>query len=973
MKTITKYAKLISAALCVLGAHIAAHGQSNGVKTYMNPVLPGSHPDQTVLKVGDDFYTAGSSFHWTPNFPIYHSTDLVHWKVVSNVVSPTWTGIIGEDGPKDGTWQGALAYFAGKYWAYFFIHGKGQYCSNASSMNGPWSTPALVSGSIGYDNAIFVDDDGTAYMLMKNGQDFAAIQPLNANGQLTGTRMDMSWVNKDHIYSWAEGPKMCKRNGRYYYFCAGNVYGGQYVLSSAKLSGNEADWTRHGNFFRGTATGPFTGPNHITNPVQIADGTWWCLGHSYGNSGWEGQGRQSMLFQVLWDANNVPYANSPNGQPQTAPNLEHNGYKYDFPSSDLFSSTTRKPEWFFFNLANIQKASTAARAGYLRLTPGAGTTHILQRDPCRQYSVVAKVEINATANGQHAGIRLMNGEDLLFANVYSGYNNGKKLGISFDGVSTEVANTIGNTVWLKLVRNQHNITAFYGADGSSWTQIGAAVNIASLDKAQANDNAWVGNALGLYATGQTADFDQYSFNHGLDPISVASYYHYSNTSISSGTVTNTADGAWCMLPGVTMESTGSAVNAIEVNAASASATGVLEVWTDNIGAAGKKIATIPITASGGATTFKNYTAPVSVSGQHDLYLRFVGAANIFRLNTVRFIASSAPMVSLTAPADKQAFTAPATVALAASATAGTGKTIAKVEFYSGATKLGEDLSAPYTYSWANVAAGTYSVTAVATDNAGTASTSPAVAVKVNVPKAAFSGTAYPIPGKIECEHFDLGGNGTGYLDNAAANTGGATFRMDEDVDIENCTDAGEGYNIGYATAGEWLEYTVDVAAAGTYDLTLRAACNADGRTISIASGATVLAKDLAIPNTAGWQAWVDVAVKDIELAAGPQVIRITIGASDYVNLNYMSFTATGTGNPAGSIALRAGWNLVGYPLAGSAAIDKALASVWTNVTAVKTNDMFYDKSAAPALNLLKTLEWSKGYWVKVDKACELKW
>ena len=73
------------------------------------------------------------------------------------------------------------------------------------------------------------------------------------------------------------------------------------------------------------------------------------------------------------------------------------------------------------------------------------------------------------------------------------------------------------------------------------------------------------------------------------------------------------------------------------------------------------------------------------------------------------------------------------------------------------------------------------------------------------------------------------------------------------------------------------------------------------------------------------------------------------------------------------ISLRAGWNLVGYPLAGSAAIDKALASVWTNVTAVKTNDMFYDKSAAPALNLLKTLEWSKGYWVKVDKACELKW
>ena len=65
---------------------------------------------------------------------------------------------------------------------------------------------------------------------------------------------------------------------------------------------------------------------------------------------------------------------------------------------------------------------------------------------------------------------------------------------------------------------------------------------------------------------------------------------------------------------------------------------------------------------------------------------------------------------------------------------------------------------------------------------------------------------------------------------APENTGGATFRMDEDVDIENCTDAGAGYNIGFATAGEWLEYTVDVTKPGTYDLDLRVACNGADRT-----------------------------------------------------------------------------------------------------------------------------------------------
>ncbi|HPH16611.1 MAG TPA: carbohydrate-binding protein, partial [Bacteroidales bacterium] len=477
---------------------------------------------------------------------------------------------------------------------------------------------------------------------------------------------------------------------------------------------------------------------------------------------------------------------------------------------------------------------------------------------------------------------------------YSGYNNGKKIGISFNGVATEVNNTIGNTVWLKLVRNQHNITGFYGSDGVTWTQIGNAVSIADLDKAQANDNAWVGTALGLYATGQTADFDQFSFNHGLDPISVASYYHYSNTSIGSGTVTNSADGAWCMLPGVTLESTGMAVNTIEVNAASANSTGILEVWINNIGAAGTRIASIPITSSGGATTYKNYTAPVSVSGQHDVYLRFIGAANIFRLNTIKFIATSGPSVSiaLTSPTVNQTFTAPATVSIAATATI-SGGTISKVEFYNGTTKLGEDATSPYTYSWTNVAAGTYSITAVVNDNTGGKTTSTAVSIKVNLPKGPYGGTTPSIPGKIEFENFDVGGNGVGYLDNTPGTSVPTppAFRTDEDVDIETCTDAGGGYNIGYATAGEWLEYTVNVVTAGTYTLTLRVAVEGDGRTLSVSANGVAIANNVAIPNTAGWQTWQDVVIPNITLTTGTQVIRVTIGATDYVNLNYMTFAS----------------------------------------------------------------------------------
>jgi xylan 1,4-beta-xylosidase len=65
------------------------NGQSPSFKTYMNPVIPGDHPDCTISKVGNDFYTTGSSFNPTP--VIYHSTDLVHWEAIAQPVSASWS------------------------------------------------------------------------------------------------------------------------------------------------------------------------------------------------------------------------------------------------------------------------------------------------------------------------------------------------------------------------------------------------------------------------------------------------------------------------------------------------------------------------------------------------------------------------------------------------------------------------------------------------------------------------------------------------------------------------------------------------------------------------------------------------------------------------------------------------------------------------------------------------------------------
>jgi hypothetical protein len=91
-----------------------------------------------------------------------------------------------------------------------------------------------------------------------------------------------------------------------------------------------------------------------------------------------------------------------------------------------------------------------------------------------------------------------------------------------------------------------------------------------------------------------------------------------------------------------------------------------------------------------------------------------------------------PTVTLTAPANGATFTAPATVTLTASASDSDG-TVAKVDFYAGSTPLGTATAAPYGYTWTNVAAGTYTLTAVATDNLGATTTSAAVTVTVTNP------------------------------------------------------------------------------------------------------------------------------------------------------------------------------------------------------------------------------------------------
>ncbi|WP_183558522.1 family 43 glycosylhydrolase [Mucilaginibacter sp. SP1R1] len=614
------------------------------VNTYTNPVLPGDHPDPTLLKMGADFYHCGSSFHFNPYLPVYHSTDLVHWEIISRVLPSSKAGWV-NDRPSTGIWQGAITYFYGSYWIYFSAGG--QWFCKASSPKGPWSAPVQVktnaeTGDLGYDNSIFVDDDGKPYMVIKNGQKINRLQALGKDGQLTDHVINLDWVNARLQYSWAEGPVMCKRNGYYYYFPAGDVTGGQYVLRGRALTGDSTKWERLGDFFKPITDDKvgFRRPNHISAPVQIADGTWWTIGQSYekyDGDDWSGTGRQTSLYPVTWEGDR-PWGMAPTTVPILKPDLPRSGILWTSVKTDYFDRSELSPNWHFLTKKASTSYSLTGRKGWIRLVPDFNRTHLVQKETDHYYSAVTKVDLRATNERARAGIYLANGNQTVVVKLYSGYDNGRKIVFTMDTARRSAPNIFGNVVWLKLVRSGHELGGYYSGDGKVWQSLGKPINAVKLDKAQPNFNSWVGTSVGLFAEGKPADFDCFICKDGYSTLAAAGYSNYYGTAtVNKGelkTVTNTSRyGGWFMISGVEIGRQSPA--SVQV-VASSKGKGKLQIWLDDL-RNGKLIATIPLNATG-VGNYKTFSKQLkNITGQHDVFVRYSeGDPESIFIKSIRF-------------------------------------------------------------------------------------------------------------------------------------------------------------------------------------------------------------------------------------------------------------------------------------------------------------------------------------------------
>lgn len=658
--------KKISSFLFALVLVLGVNAQSPSFKTYMNPVIPGDHPDCTITKVGKDFYTTGSSFNVTP--VIYHSTDMVHWEAIAQPVSASWSGF--GDNPGGGCWGGHIVYYNGKWWD-FFSRGNTMHFVKADDPKGPWSAPVKITNpsslsyGLGYDNSIFIDDDNKWYLVVKNGQPNGGIVELGLTGQPTGVVYDLNWLNPAPAlpYSWAEGPVMWKYDGYYYYSFARDLSGGQKSMRSKTLTADQGAWELMGDFFNETdplkGGSLFANPNHASNVVMLSDSTSWVIHPVYAKGEWKGQGRQGLLNQVRYNSAGRPIADYPVNKMFTAPRLPSSGIPFMVPKSDFFSSPKLHPEWSSLGYTLAGKSSLTDRPGWLRLSPKSiskGNT-VTKYDGEHNYSLITRLDFNAKSTSDQAGLRLIRGDETKFVKLISTVSaEGKKVVVfSFETTRYEAENNLGDTLWLKMARVNHKISGYFSGNGDDWTQVGQAVDVTVIDS-YSDFSSFTGTLQGLYVQGaSSAFFDLYIYRDAYTPIMAESPANQSGTTKSAPIqlvrmLDDIHPDDWALYAGVEFgnEEYNTVPDSVEFTASSIAAGGRVEVWLDSIDS-GMKIAECEIGKTGSWTVFKKFKAAViPVSGNHDVYLKFAGTgtSKLFQLRWITF--SKKPMTTNTA-------------------------------------------------------------------------------------------------------------------------------------------------------------------------------------------------------------------------------------------------------------------------------------------------------------------------------------
>ncbi|MDA3823850.1 MAG: glycoside hydrolase family 43 protein, partial [Bacteroidales bacterium] len=309
---------------------ISCNNKHQEQNTYSNPVIPGEIPDPSIIRVGDMYYAAGTSFDFAPNYPIYESSDLINWTRIASVfdVPPEWAA--------DDFWAPELYYNNETFYVYYTAKRKDNriacigVATTTDIHNGFTDQGIIIQwGEEAIDAYVFMDDDGKQYITWKaygltEGKEIELLaSELSEDGlSLIGEHFTLT----DHSQGWNgagdEGQCLVKHNDYYYLFysiggCCDNKC--DYRVMVARSKNLRSGWEQYSENPILQGGDEWVCPGHGTL-VSTQEKRYYYLYHAYNLTDFEFIGRQGLLDEVVWnEQTNWPYFKNGNTPSIIAP------------------------------------------------------------------------------------------------------------------------------------------------------------------------------------------------------------------------------------------------------------------------------------------------------------------------------------------------------------------------------------------------------------------------------------------------------------------------------------------------------------------------------------------------------------------------------------------------------------------------------------------------------------------------------
>lgn len=445
-----------------------------------NPIIPGDHPDPTIIRVGSTYWTASTSGDWAPEFPLYRSTDLQHW---------TSSGAIFREPP---------AWASGSFWAPELVndHGhilvyyvgrkrKGPLCvavATAPQPDGPYIDhgPIVCQSDGSIDPSFARDEHGDPFLIWKeDGNSIRQPTPIWAQPlthdlvHVTGTPRQLI-VNDPSTWEGGvvEAPYIMRRGGWFYLFYAGNACCGtecRYAEGVARSRHLLGPWTKD-------PANPIIAPNsnwkcpgHGT-AVETPSGQDYFVYHAYPAAGTVYLGRESVLDRITWSADGWPIINGGAGPSGGTASVHARQLTFadNFNESRLDVGwqwpVSRTPHW---NLGD----------GTLTLKPSDDGTPIFIA-----HSLLAPIYTAMAGIRDTGGLGVIGGShNLIVLNRKHGQLELSQFSNGVDRVLWQADVSDTSTVWLRADSAGLSKTSFsYSLDHKHWIPAGPELSVTEL-------------------------------------------------------------------------------------------------------------------------------------------------------------------------------------------------------------------------------------------------------------------------------------------------------------------------------------------------------------------------------------------------------------------------------------------------------------------------------------------------------------